>query len=373
MAQAASLLGHVCPAILTAQKAIIGVNDPSLKKTPVGAIQALFDPSNRSSDSVIPVDSKNGHKKEVRVKYIQRGTEADVTDTSDLCTPGDEIDRPEQTVTVEQRSVLKIQLNEETMRTLCDGASDWKKIEAANQGVMVNDAETRKAFGMMREGVEIIQAKTDGLRRSMERKVLTSMMANVGAFSGAQAVIPVAPYSLPVLKSTDGEKIVKGLNKWQQQITLAQVSGMPLVIALGLFNEWNTALKQGCCNAGGTDFGKMASDAMYKYYKSFLIDDVFGQDEFLTLSPGSVQFVNFINNRGTFGQMHGMRQRGMMEELEIPGLTYDIDVMPNSCDPGWTIEILSDFDVWFQPLDAYAAGDPLVDTNGVFHFKAVEV
>lgn len=372
MAADTSVLDNVCPALLTAYSELNRVNDPYMKVTPVGFLQALFDPSNRKPNNFIPVDRGDGHSNQVRIKYKQRSTEADASDDEDDCTAGSTLPRFEQTFTVEDYTKIKFDVAESEVRNLCSGASIMESIPELDRNT---SPEAAKAFKMMNEFMQTLKGRFEGLRTAINRKSLTSMAALVGDYGGLPVLSrPAPPESLKMIKATDGSPVLLGINEWQQQVELAQIYGKPIVVGHGNFNRWNNAIKYGCCNNGGTDFGKMSDDAaMYQYYKDFLIDNVFGANQFLTLAPESVQFVSYLKNRGSFAGVIGIKARTTIMDPAVPGLAYDISIRPNDCTDSYTIVMGVHHDLWTPPIDSYKTGDRLQDTNGTLVFQADSV
>ena len=70
----------LCEKVQTSLINILGSSAPEVHRTQVGYLQAVKSPQNTSGITTVPVDPGNGKFKQVRVTYIQRGTESDITD-----------------------------------------------------------------------------------------------------------------------------------------------------------------------------------------------------------------------------------------------------------------------------------------------------
>ena len=79
-------LTGVAAAIMMNISAIAGLNDPQLKITPVGFLKMLLENNAMTEVNNLP-DIQSGQKRQIDIKYLQRGIESEVTNTDDCDTP----------------------------------------------------------------------------------------------------------------------------------------------------------------------------------------------------------------------------------------------------------------------------------------------
>jgi hypothetical protein len=166
---------------------------------------------------------------------------------------------------------------------------------------------------------------------------------------------------------------MNGWNKLRKEYSRLGISSRPIVISgYDVFNDFNQAKEMGCCNLGGLDFSAMAENSPYKYYISPEIDEVFTADQAVMFAPGTVQALTFNRYVGNFAGEFGTMQMGTMQDLNVPGLIWDLRIDPQPCGdpPAYNIYPSLDFDLYVMPTDLFRTGDRLEGTNGVLGFTA---
>ena len=79
-------LTGIAGAIIKNITAIAGINDPQLKITPVGFLKMLVE-NNALVQVVNEDDLQKGQARDIKVRYMQRGLESEVSDRDDCDTP----------------------------------------------------------------------------------------------------------------------------------------------------------------------------------------------------------------------------------------------------------------------------------------------
>jgi hypothetical protein len=129
-------------------------------------------------------------------------------------------------------------------------------------------------------------------------------------------------------------------------------------------------LGYGCCNDGGFDFGKMAANAPFKFYSDYDMTTELGNaNDFFAFFPKTVQMAVFNKYVGEFARPIGTMERGTLPDPFIPGLVYDVRILPNECGEYYDLYVNLDYDFWFAP-DQFQAGDRLEGVTGVFKAQA---
>ncbi len=357
-------LNGVCPAILVGIGDILNTNDPKNLITPVGLAQALLDPSNRQPNSVVQnVDAGAGHPKTVRIMRKQRGTDAD-TATSKSCDEGAERPYMEDVFTVNQYRQQTHKFSEATIRKLCDSYSSYMKLKV--QGKETSGA-AYDSIKVMREFAEQIQLDSDGLRIAINKDLLTSFALNYGRYTDNSYSKTFNMYrsndasGLPV-----GSPVLDGFNKFKREVSRSTFNGLPIVFGEGLLDLAVASLQYGCCNMGGTDFGAMANSPGFKFYKDFFAGSALGNaDAFGAFMPGTMQLATYNEYVGSFGDI-GKMSRGVMPDTKLPGIQYDVRVLPNECGEYYNVFIGLHFDLYVAPTNQFQASDRLAGVNGVF-------
>lgn len=355
----------VCPAILVGIEEIMNTNAPAGLITPIGAIQALFDPANRQPNTVVQtVNAELGHPKTVRIKRKQRATKDDTTTTKD-CEPGTEKPYFEDVFTVNQYRQHVIHVTEATVRRLCDAYSKYVTVPVKSRDT---DGTAIANKQIMREIVDELMMDFDALRLAINDDILASMALNFGTFVGGDA-----SKTYTVRRGADaaaggiGSPVLDGFTKMKQDLARTTFGGTPIIFGEGIFDLANEALKYGCCNSGGTNFGEMAGNPGFKYYKDFAAGAAFGDANAAGIFlPGAMQFASYNEYVADFARPIGVMSRGTMPDPKIPGLVYDMRFLPNECGEYYDLFIELYFDLYTAPTNLFKTGDRLDGVNGFF-------
>lgn len=346
-----------CPALLFTQNEVMKSNTPSELISPIGLVQALKDPSNVATAEFEQLGNGDGHSKVVRLVNRQPVAASAVTDAF-ACDAGAVVPRQEELVTLNQHSHLALRINEAEVRVLCEEYSNYTRLRGVG-------ADAAASFSVMREVYESVSLGFDAIRQNVNSKLNTAMATRVGEFvDGALA-------KSYVIRNGAGERngapVLDGFARMKQDIRKTTFNGQPILVGAGLWELTNTALEYGCCNDGGTDFGAMARNAGYKFY----IDDTTGTalasaDAAFAFMPGTAHLLTFNKNVGNFARPIGVRERGTIADPAVPGLRYDISIVPNECGEYYDLYLDIDFGLWTAPATLFGATDYRAGVNGIF-------
>lgn len=361
--------GAACPALL------VGLNEINPQQaelvTPVGFLQAMFDPANRRDGSVITDNGtvEPGQPRPVRVAHKVRSTPASV-ETAKSC--GNGVERPylEETFNTTLYREQSFKVSEEALRVLCSAHSDWVKFGQSN-----NAQGQATALQAMREVVTEFMLDVDSLRQSINDACITQYAAKVGKWKGGAVT-----KSFPVYRTTattgleSGGVIPAGFNTFRQEVMQSTFRGTPLVFGNGNMYLATQSMGYGCCNSAGVDISAMNAAAGYKFYSDLNAGTILGGvNNFGMFMPGSVQFASYNEYVGKFSRPIGKMERGTMMDPFVPGLVYDVRILPNECGEYYEMIVGLHFDVWVSPLTEFSASDALYEVNGAFNAVATAV
>jgi hypothetical protein len=364
----------VCPAILIGLDEILKDGAPYNLETQVGFLGSLFDPANRQPNSVIQnVGADSGHPKTVRIKHKQRATPSDTSSSKD-CASGTPKTYKEETFTVNSYRQHTINVRESDIRLLCDSASQLVRPEGIDFRTWEGNAYPLQLMG---EIVMEMAMDFDALRQSINTDLHTALNLQFGKYQGGNTINTYNVYRANNDTGLqEGAPVFSGFNQLKQHMSRVGFTGQPFVVGEGAFDLAANALNYGCCNLNGIDFGKMsgANPAGFKYYKDFTIgtESIGDANGFVIYMPGSMQFASYNEYVGPgFNRPIATIERGTIPDPVIPGLVYDMRVIPNACSgnsvtESYDIIIGVHFDLYVSPTNMFQASDRLNGVNGVF-------
>lgn len=347
-----------CPAILVGIEAILGDSAPVNNVTPLG-IQALLDPENTTGTNITQLSgNENGHIKAVRVMRHQRALKSDITDAK-TCTPGTERPYLEDVYEVNYAKQHVIKVKESTVRRLCDAYSQYISIPLASR---TTDGRALAAVGVMREIVEVLMLDMDVFRQAINDDFIAATAANIGAWVGGDATKSFNVFN------ANGDFDRRGMGALKQELKKTGIKGRPIIVGGGNIDKYFEDVQYGCCNAGGFDFGMKDPKAPSKlYFDNEIGTALGGENNFLAFMPKTIQLLTFNEYVGEFAREHDGVQRGTFPDPELPGVRYDMRIVPNRCDEDYDIFLNFYYDFYYAPLELYAEGDRLEGVNGIFH------
>ncbi len=360
-----------CPAIL------IGLNALQPEQvnlvTPSGLLQSTFDPSNMRGDSVInDFDAEGGHLKTVRVAYKQRATPDEIRDEKSCGDNGVEKDYFEENFTPTLYREHTIKVSEAKIRRLCDAHSAWVNLGGARS----QDAKgIQQQTQVMSELAMEIYMDMDALRTSVNRDLAEVYALKHGLWKGGDNSKDFQVYRTTNITGLESGSVVPaGFNRMRQEIMRSTFRGRPIVFGDGNLFLASQALQYGCCNLGGVDISKMASNAGFNFYSDIDAPDILDDENtFGIYMPGTVQFASYNEYVGNFARPMGNIQRGTVPDLAVPGLRYDMRIKPNDCGEYYEVILGINFDLWVAPENQFKSTDALSGVNGAWIAQATAV
>ena len=354
-----------CPALLIAQNDIMGQNDPSNLMEPVGLVQAVKDPSNVPLAQFEQLGAGDGHgPKAVRVVARKPLIAADVADEK-ACESGEKIPRYETLATANLHSHLPIQIDEADIRKLCEGYSQYMSVPAQQRGTA---AVSGRGMEVMREVYDVIQMAFPAMRSHINKQLWGAAALAPGVFrDGASSK------TFTFLKA-DHSPYLKGFNELKQAIRRTTFTGAPIIVGEGAVELATMSLEYGCCNDGGTDFGTMRGNPGFKFYSDLDAAAALGNaNRALAFMPGTMHMFSYNSYVGNFASPMGTMARGTIADPAVPGLRYDIRIMPNECGEYYDVFLDHHYGLWYADdlfkeavVSPAYAGDDRAGVNGIF-------
>jgi len=316
---------------------VAGCNAPALKRDKTGYLDAVVSEENRSGVEMIQVPT-NGKYRAVQINYNKRGTEADVNLTCTNNCLGEIEKEPFETVLnitncLETKGLI---FNDDEMRKLCESDAAW----TAN----------------------VVMGQMNAVNVALNKQLLAKQALNFGNFLGGTAI-----KNVKLFEDTTNAARAIALAQIKHELDNVGSCGTPLLIGGGNLDLFAKVNKMACCNANtGTSLEGWNNDA--SYYNDRFVEGVIGAGEFIALAPGAVQLVTWNKYVGSYAKKNDVFEHGTITD-PFTGLTYDIKVHYDDCADRWVIKFFLNWEMFFIPATAFAAGDDLLGVNYTFNFK----
>lgn len=324
----------ICEKIQTSLIEILGNKAPSLTRTKVGYLQALTSPQNTAGVTILPVDPGNGKNKSVKIKFIQRGIEDDITETpiTDCSTTLEKTPFEDTKAVTRYIGTKGMKFDENEMRKLCEADADYMAAQ--------------------------INSMIDPLIVQLNKKLLTLQAANFGLF--VPDVSPDTYKELQLLKNSGEDMRYKGESDLMLDMENAGVSGRPILVGAGNIYHYAQMAKIGCCNDGGLNLGNAAAfDYFFDKHAGAILG---GDNRVIAMAPGYVQLLTWNKYVGTYKKENDVFSHGTIMD-PITGLVFDMKWHYNDCDDTYSVHFFLNYDIYFIPATAFATGDELEGVN----------
>jgi hypothetical protein len=319
-----------------------GMFSAAKKRSKLGYLEAIASPLNMSGQRQIP--TQQGTKKRiVEIRWRQRVIVDQVEESlSGTCTSTDFPDFNSELFEVSKYAEYKFALNQTEFNAVCEGRSEF-----------INES---------------IELAYDALARRINGALLTEQLTNFGIniASGSSATT-----SVDVFPAATGAPNAAALQTLLFEYDMEnEMVGTPIWVGGGnIYKYWKT-LEQACCNDGGINMLDLSNSLGYAPFADTMVDGIIGANQFIVLEPQSVQFVTFNDYTGENATSSGTSvARGTITDSKT-GITYDIKVLQDDCSDDWVVIMNINYDIFFQPGEAFQADDPLFGTNGTLRYTA---
>jgi len=367
-------LGY-CEAVVRHLQNIDPTNYAGSKVTPQGFSNMLFE--QKPNYELINEPYMNGHRREQRLKYKLRTTEAQVQ-TADGC--GVDVVPAYKETTVVLNDVVKLAIHQtdDVVRQYC--------IDASNM-VAFGTPPTR----LMEEHLDSIYTALNGMYAKMERVLTTKMALNFGknARTGSTA-------SSNINFNLNGttQNFQEGLTRIIADTQINEFCGTPMIVGGGNIHSFavNKMANAYGLNQYGLDQNALADAMGFKFFLSNITQNTWGSNQFGVFSAGSAQFVenplyvnSFAQDLGTVKMFTFFDPRVQCYTPNgLQNMAWDIKMIYNACSEskaggylgtatygqGWEFIISKNYGLFVDPNDMYDGADVLNGQNGTLRYTA---
>ncbi len=339
-------------------------NDPQLKLTPTGFLRLLLE--NNATTEINNIEElRKGLKRTIKLRYLQRGLESEVTDTDDCETPLG-ADWKEHQIEQPLFSKIGIFISDDEMR---------QYEEEAVQTLALGDAQQSP---LMRGLYEVLLSKLIGLIGKIDSNLIAAQATKWGA--NAAYSLATSAQTLTIGKSAD---FSTGYVKLMEDALVNEVNDKLLICGNGLITRYDIFHKL----KTSADSEGIAALPLNAYYDPRTITG-WGKDHFGAFAKGSIGFVDWNRYVGAFaGEKAGSVFFTLPVPVELDGtltsLVFDCQLKYVDCPEydaegavsqarGWKLIVSKNYGLFSAPTDAFAATDVLKGVNGSFHYIAAE-
>lgn len=349
-------------------------NSPSQKVTAQGYLKSLIETSPKPSVINEGTQQGNGHITGMRIKYRQRGVEGQ-SSTSDNC----DIDlRPvysETTVNLTNFRKIAILIDDATMAQYTADATNMVAVGSP-------------ATSMMQDHVNAVIEKLNGFFADINADLLAIQLAKFGrnATTGSNAT-----KEINFAKDVNIQSLTSGVTQLLSDFQDNEISGTPILVGAGLFRNYDMLMKvRTGPDVAGLDQTKF--EPMYKFYYDRKANTVFGNNQLLAYSPGSILLLE--RNRYQGAAFTGQKGNSFFFTVTFPVVdqtgssvlsTFKLDGQlkyydcptevtvagydtPQTVNRGWVLILSKTYGQFNIPNDAYESTDVLTQNNGTLRY-----
>lgn len=328
----------ICEKVQSSLNQILSGKAPQALRTPLGYLDALVSTQNTAGVEKIPVDAGNGKKKQVRIKFIQRGVSTDITTSTDAdCAMDIEKEPFDDTVEVTQYIATKwMGFDQTQMRKLCEP-----------DGVFMES---------------VIRAEIDILCVELNKALLALQAANFGNFIDGTSVA----HAVPLLETVKKSPLYYGESMIMEEFENLGVMQRPIVVGAGNLSHYARQVGIGCCNDAGIALNQAGN---MDFFRDRFVQSVIGANHFIGLIPGYVQLLTWNKYVGEYRQETPSFSHTTITD-PVTGLTFDMKWKYDDCAEKWVMNLSLNYELFFIPANSFNAADELYGMNGSLHFRA---
>lgn len=362
-------LGY-CEALLVGLDAIAKENAPEMKITPTGFLRGLAE--NTTAPEVIESDNGQGHRRDVRIKYLQRATPTSVQDT-DSC----DIDAVplynEVTFTPTKFAKKAIYVNDKDIARYCADASQY--VSAGSQP---------QASQFMRDHLKKIMTQWNAMYGKMDMDLLTAQSLNFGVNVNTGDNLTKI---INISKDRHIQDLNEGLTDLLRDYEENEGMGSPWIVGNGLFHAYSLQQFAKGLDQAGVNTSLFERD--YKFYYDRYTISKFGANQIAVMQPDAVHFVGVNKYEGNFAGQKGNSLFGTIVDPRMAAMgaigaemgtwdfqfkyfdcpfTADVDGSPTTLDRGYALILSKTYDLFNIPTNAYDPADILTGNNGTLRY-----
>lgn len=203
------------------------------------------------------------------------------------------------------------------------------------------------------------------LDRRIETEAYTTLPLLTGNFSSDEP--DVSNKIKPVQTEVNGSFSMNAATQISMATQYAGYPTSPIVFGGRKWTEYFNKVQAGCCSMEGIDLAELASKYPYVFIPSYRADVAFGDDNAITVAPGAVQMLEYMEYEGM-----SFLDRGTLQQWTIvspvSGLRYDMKLYID-CNGIFNFTLRKYFQLVTMPDDVYLPGDRLYGVTRVNEFE----
>jgi hypothetical protein len=218
-----------------------------------------------------------------------------------------------------------------------------------------------------------VLAIMDGLTKKIGTINATQLALLTGKYGSGEASV-TGGGTLKTINTLKTGTTDIDINAWSKIVRAAENAGFPgspLVFGWGEIYEYVTKVKAGCCANQGVNIAEFASQNDLVFLKDKKIRTALGDENFLMLAPGAVQFLSWLEFEGERGI--NMIDTEIYKQTVITdprtGLRFDFQ-LKNDCGNIY-VNIKLAHKLVGMPDDMFSAGDAFDGVKWVNEFAIV--
>lgn len=328
----------ICEKVQQSLVEMLGNKAPNTLRTPTGYLDALISTQNTAGVEKAMVDPGNGKKKQVRIKFIQRGVSSDITTDGDGdCSVDIEKEPFEDTVEITKFIGTKwMGFDQTQMRKLCEDDSIFME--------------------------QIIRSQIDILCVELNKALIAEQALNFGAFLGGST----AAVAVPLLESVKKSPLYYGESLMMEKFEDLGISQRPIVVGAGNLAHYARQVGIGCCNDNGINLSQAGN---MDFFRDRFVNSIIGDNHFIGLIPGYVQLLTWNKYVGAYREENASFSHTTIVD-PVTGLTFDMKWKYDDCAEKWVVRLSLNYELFFIPSTAFSDTDELAGFNGSLHFRA---
>jgi hypothetical protein len=328
----------ICEKVQQSLNEILNGKAPSVLRTPIGYLDALISTQNTAGVEKVMVDPGTGKKKQVRIKFIQRGVSSDITtDPDGDCTVDIEKEPFEETVEVTKFIGTKwMGFDQTQMRKLCEPDSMFME--------------------------QVIRAEIDTLSVELNKALITEQAANFGNFLGGSS----AAVAVPLLETVKKSPLYYGESLVMESFEDLGIRQRPIVVGAGNLAHYVRQVGIGCCNDEGVNLSQAGN---MDFFRDRFVNSILGANHFIGLVPGYVQLLTWNKYVGEYREENATFSHTTITD-PVTGLTFDMKWKYDDCAEKYVMRLTLNYELFFIPANSFAATDDYFGFNGSLHFRA---
>lgn len=337
-------------------------NDPQLKLTPTGFLRLLLE--NNALTEINNIEElRKGQKREIKLRYLQRGLESEVTDVDDCETPLAP-DWKETVIPNPLYSKIGIFISDDEFR---------QYQEEAIQTLSLGDAQQAP---LMRGFYEVLLTKLIGLIGKIDSNLIAAQASKWGA--NAAYGLSTAAQELYLGKSADFNT---GYVKLMEDAIINEVNDSLLIVGNGLLTRYDIFHKL----KTNPDSQGISALPLNAYYDPRTITG-WGKDHFGAFAKGTIGIVDWNAYVGAYA---GEKGNSVFFTLPVPveldgsltSLVFDCQLKYIDCPTydaqgaivqprGWKLIVGKHYGLFNAPTNMFHDNDVLKGVTGAFHYIA---